>query len=97
MRLGPILRDAAEYGVLFAVGLLLLRHRRTCGTGGGCCCGRRAVTDPTILNGECREAMAGMPAGHLARERIARELRPGTHVPEEGHEALPLFAEVEGD
>ena len=41
---------------------------------------------PAIVNAECREAMAAMPAG------IARELRPGTHVPEEGREVLPLWA-----
>ena len=44
------------------------------------------TADPHIQHGECREAMAGMP------ERIARELRPGTHVPEEGREVLPLWA-----
>lgn len=28
---------------------------------------------------------------HLARERIARVLRPGTHVPTAGAEVLPLW------
>ena len=53
------------------------------------------TADPHIQHGECREATCIELSDeycHLARERIAREMRPGTHVPEEGREVLPLFA-----